>query len=83
MWTSFAPGSWGGRSGLSQQQVDRAIERSFEQLNANGDAVASGVPSGTTIAFELLPGRLLTLFRCSSLSTTVTGSGRRTSARFG
>ena len=57
-------GDWlaAGPFGLSQPQVDQAIERGFDQLRSHGGELAGGVLAGTTLALELLVGTLLTLF---------------------
>jgi predicted PurR-regulated permease PerM len=57
-------GDWlvDGPLGLSERQVDRSIERGFDQLRANGGVFASGLLSGTVLLVELVAGVLLTLF---------------------
>ena len=56
-------GNWlaDGPLGLSERQVDDAIERAFDQLREHGDAVAGGVVSSGLLALELLAGSLLAL----------------------
>jgi predicted PurR-regulated permease PerM len=57
-------GDWlaAGPFGLSERQVDQAIERGFDELRSHGGELAGGVLAGTTLALELLVGTLLTLF---------------------
>jgi predicted PurR-regulated permease PerM len=57
-------GDWlaAGPFGLTERQVDQAIERGFDELRSHGGELAGGVLAGTTLALELLVGALLTLF---------------------
>lgn len=51
-----------GPLGLSERQVDGAIERGFQELRSHGAELAGGALSGTMLALEVLVGALLALF---------------------
>lgn len=50
-----------GPLGLSESQVDRAIERGSDELRSHSGTIAGGLISGTVLAVEALAGTLLAL----------------------
>jgi predicted PurR-regulated permease PerM len=46
---------------LAEADVDRIVDRSFDQLRTHGDSIADGVVSGGLIALELVAGAVLAL----------------------
>jgi predicted PurR-regulated permease PerM len=46
---------------LSERDVDRAVDRSFDELRAHADSLADGLVDGGLLALELLAGSVLAL----------------------
>ncbi len=50
-----------GPLGLSEREVNRAVDRGLDELRSRTGTIAGGVVSGTTLVLEVLAGALLTL----------------------